>query len=344
MRILYINYMKQYGHLNFDHIHIDALMSAGHDVHLIMPKKLAEKMNRPYDMYEWIIPDWMNFYCKSGVINRLFFILILLLIRIKTKFSKYDVCVFSNTDEISLGLVRLPIKEYLICHTNASDFSSMIKHYFLKSLASKNDFIVFNERMKQVFVDDGIENVHIVSHGCMPPFDKCTLNDLPKELSMHRHIVFHPSSKPEPKFLADITSNKRLHKFLIDNDVIIVFRNKPAGIVDIPNIVYINRYLSTDEYRGAFLKSDVILLAYPKEFVYSVSGVSFECVSNRKNILLLNNPSLEYCRKFYNYDPFFKNTDELCDKLECLLSHPNDNHCIVEIDNLRPDYHNIFQI
>ena len=201
--------MKQYGHLNFDHIHIDALMSAGHDVHLIMPKKLAEKMNRPNDMYEWIIPNWMNFYCKSGVINRLFFILVLLLIRIKTKFSKYDVCAFSNTDEISLGLVRLPIKEYLICHTNASDFSSMIKHYFLKSLASKNDFIVFNERMKQVFVDNGIENVHIVSHGCMPPFDKCTLNDLPKELSMHKHIVFHPSSKPEPKILADITSNKR---------------------------------------------------------------------------------------------------------------------------------------
>lgn len=198
----------------------------------------------------------------------------------------------------------------------------MIKHYFLKSLASKNDFIVFNERMKQVFVDNGIENVHIVSHGCMPPFDKCTLNDLPKELSMHKHIVFHPSSKPEPKILADITSNKRLHKFLIDNDVIIVFRNKPTGIVDIPNIVYINRYLSTDEYRGTFLKSDVILLAYPKEFVYSVSGVSFECVSNRKNILLLNNPSLEYCRKFYNYDPFFKNTDELCDKLACLLSNP----------------------
>lgn len=342
-RILYLNYMKQYGHLNFDQIHIDALLAEGNDVRLVMPEKMAKLMNRPCDMYEWIIPNWMSYYGKNGAVNRLFYILILLVLRIRTRFSKYDVCVVSNTDEISLGLVPFPIKEYLICHANCCSFANKLKRYFMNKLSASNDFIVFNERMKQVFVDNGINNVHIVSHGCMPSFDKATMTSIPQELAGHKHIVFHPSSKPERKLLAGIMGNKRLHKYLIDNDVVLVLRNKPDGIADIPNIVYINRYLTTDEYRGLFLKSDVILLAYPEEFAYSVSGVSFECVSNSKNVLVLENPSLDYCRKFYSYDPFFKDTDDFCDKLNSIISNPDDNRCIVEIDELRPNYNKVFQ-
>ena len=98
--------------------------------------------------------------------------------------------------------------------------------------------------------------------------------------------------------LEGIVNNKRLHHFLIENDIVLVLKNKPIGVPDIQNIVYINRYLTKDEYQGLFLKSDIIVLAYPKEFEYRVSGVSFECVSNSKNILVLENPSLDYCRNF----------------------------------------------
>ena len=333
--------MKQYGHLNFDHIHIDALLKEGHDVRLVMPEDIAKLMNRPREMYEWIIPNWMNYYGKSGIVNRLFYILILLVLRIKTRFSKYDICIFSNTEEISLGMVPLSIKGYLICHANCSNFSNKIKRFFLNKLSIKNDFIVFNDRMKQVFVDNGISNVHIVSHGCMPSFNKTTKKNIPQELASHKHIIFHPSSKPDHMLLEGIVNNKRLHHFLIENDIVLVLKNKPIGVPDIQNIVYINRYLTKDEYQGLFLKSDIIVLAYPKEFEYRVSGVSFECVSNSKNILVLENPSLDYCRNFYNYDPFFKNIEEFCNKLNSILFESTNSRCIVGIDDLQPNYNKV---
>ena len=38
-KVLYINYMLQRGHINFDKIHIKALENAGCDVWIIIPSK-----------------------------------------------------------------------------------------------------------------------------------------------------------------------------------------------------------------------------------------------------------------------------------------------------------------
>ena len=103
------------------------------------------------------------------------------------------------------------------------------------------------------------------------------------------------------------------------------------------NIIYLNQYLSQAQYHYLFQKSDIILLAYQDNFCCRVSGVSFECVANRKKALIKDNPSLSYCRDFYNYDPFFNTIQTLQERIEYLLNHPK-ACCTARPESLMPDY------
>lgn len=341
-RIIYINYILQYGHINFDKIQIDAISKDFNHVDIVLHKKIASTLPYKSDKYALVLPKVLGKNTNHPLLNRLIFILTLIYIKLNISFKDYDGVVISGFDEISLGLFPLCKNMHLICHGNAGDFTNSIKRYFMKKLSCHNSFIVFNNYMLQPFHDYGIKNIHVVSHGCLPPFLTCANNKIKDiDTSGYDIVVFHPSIRPDDVFIDKLVSNEYLKKTLIQEHILLILRGNSHNNMDNGNIKYINRHLTQEQYRQMFLASDIILLAYPENFKYKVSGVSYECVSNDKRILFYKNPSLEYCKEYYNYNPEFSTIKELCEKL-IYLKKDKEAKCIISLESLTPNYKKVF--
>lgn len=343
-KVLFIDYTYQKGHVNFNRIHIDAIKAAGYDVDLILHSDIALNLNYPVDEYILRLPHCLNQRDKSPILNRIVYVIILLWIKIKVfRFSKYSHVVVSSCDEPTLGLLPLCRNMYIMCHNTAS-VHSKVKRFFLRRLARHNTFLVFDEYMKRPLVDNGIKRVKIVSHGCVPPFKPYNGKNLPAEIKYFDKVIFHPSSKADSSFVESLVTDKALCELLHKKNVLLLIhgkKNKDWKLSD--NIRFLAGFLPTDEYQAVFQRADVILLAYPSSFQNQVSGVSYECVANRKKILVREHPALTYCRDFYNYDPIFGSNECLIKKLDMLTSDDSNFQCIVSAEALTPDYNKIFE-
>ena len=333
--------MQQFGHINFDQIHISALINSGNNVHVIMPERVRNSMSLEENMYRLIIPEWLSKERKSPIITRFFLILTLLYIKVKVNFSRYDLTLISNTDVISLGIAPLCKHMGLICHANAYDFQFKIKKYFLKRLSKDNFFIVFNTHMKKHFTENGIKNVFSVSHGCIAPFSSDNKTLLPFTKCEYNTIIFHPSSKCDESFVLSLHKDKDFEEMLKKDKILLILRGRKI-IPDSHNIITISEKLSQELYQGIFLSSDIILLAYPETFKYQVSGISYECISNQKRMLIWYNQSLKYCQDFFNYDPMFLDTEELSTKIR-MLENKETYKYVVTGDNMTPNYKQILE-
>lgn len=335
-KVIYINYIKQYGHINFDKIHINALVSQGYDVKIIMHKDIANKLPYSKEIYALVLPTWMGYSSKNGIINRLVYIATLLFIKFKISFKSYNYCIISNLDEISMALCPLTKDMFLICHGNSKNFTNAIKKIFLHKLALSCTFIVFNNQMAKPFLKNGITCIRIISHGCVAPFVNMKVHSEYAFMKKYKHIIFHPSSKTDVNFV-NMIYNENVNKSLKENETLLVLRNNPLKDKKMSNIIFINKYLNNMEYQYLFSLSEIILLAYPSSFHYQVSGVSFECISNNKKLLALRNESLIYCGDFYNYDPFFNNADNFINKI-IYLNKTKNSGLVITPQEVTPNY------
>lgn len=341
-RILFVDYTFQKGHVNFNRIHIDALRAAGHEVKIIIHKDLAGELGYSAEDYLFTLPHCLNQRPNSAIGNRIRYILALLYIRLRANIGKWDDVIVSCCDEVTLGLVPLGRRMHVVCH-NTATVCSRVKRFFLKRIARRGDFIVFDEYMRKPMLSHGINNVNVISHGCIEPWAEQAKTPLPVDIERYSSVIFHPSAKFEPEFLRSITENKQFGEFLKRENILLVIHNRNSeAFPSSHNIKFITSFLSWDEYRWLFQTSNIILLAYPKEFQYQVSGVSFECVANRKNIIVFRHPALEYCRNFYNYNPIVASVDELESRIAELRSNPG-AHCTATREQLSPDYTKILE-
>ena len=334
---LYVDYIYLTGHVNFNNIHIKAILKHDKNAKLVLFKRIARQLPFTSAQYALTLPNFLEKKDGHPFLNRILFLITLIYIKIRVRPEKYKKVFVSSLDEITLGLCPLCRNMYIMCHGNARNMENSVKRYFCKRLARHNTFIVFNDNMAQPFLKNGIHNIHIISHGCVEPSK--TIQDHPSE-KKHRLTIFHPSTRPEKSFVDQITRSTQFQRFLKEEDILLILRNGKSQNEN-QNIQFINRYLSTEEYQSLFLQSDIILLAYPQQFRYMVSGVSYECVANKKNILIYHNPTLAYCTGYYNYNIFFKDITELCERIRYIKNHPEAT-CIVSPDQLQPDYAPIY--
>lgn len=342
-QVLFIDYTFQRGHINFNRIHIDAIKSAGYDVRLILHSDIADQMDYPNEDYILKLPRCLNQRKNSPILNRVIFLIILFWIKIKViKFSKYSYVVVSSCDEPTMGVLPLCRNMYIMCHNTASVYSK-VKRFFLKRLAKHNTFLVFDEYMKKPFVEKGIKSVKIISHGCVPPYEPCNEKCLPAMIKGFSKLIFHPSSRVDSSFVDNLVADDKLCEYLQKNNILLLIHGDKEVYRNLSdNIQLISGFLPIKVYQAIFMKADIILLAYPSTFQNQVSGVSFECVANRKNILVREHPALTYCRDFYNYDPLFKNNEELLYKIMKLTTDTSTCCCRVSVDTLIPNYKEIF--
>lgn len=344
-KILFASYELMTGHINFDRMQIEALRRAGHHVDLALPEQVAKEQPFASSEYACIIPKHLTHKGPNPWMNRWRFLRALCYIRKHAHPETYDAVIVEACDEITLSLMPLSKEMYIFCHANAhyideTNFGARLKTFCLRRLGRKNHFLVFNDTMKEPLMKLHPLSVEVVRHGCVAPYIQSLDVLLPIDLTSYKTIVFHPSSVPNRKRVMQLIEDEKVVEYLKSQHILLLLRNIPIKREISSNIQSINEYLPSEVYKQLFLQSDIMLLAYPDYFKYRVSGVSFECVANRKRMLYSQLPSLDYCREYYNYSPSFQTNADFIERLDYLLSH-DDARCIASVKELQPKYEHI---
>ncbi|WP_223550106.1 hypothetical protein [Aestuariivivens sp. NBU2969] len=319
-RILYIDPISPYGHDNLNKRYISKFIEKGYIVDVILSKRLKEKLEKEIDVnFLWIIPDiFVN--AKSKYLFHFYQLLICFRIIYLNKLKYYDHVFFSSFDELVLGLFKVKSSFFLLNHSNFSKTTNFLKMFFLKKLEKKHTFIVLSENIRQAFYLSGFKNVKVDSIGL---YKKHSLEISTNNLLLagrlinfknYKRVIFIPTgAKLGDNFITSLIKSKKFQDILIENNVLIIV--KGSSFTSCANIVNLNYQLNDTEYRTIFMLSDLIVLHYPKEFKYRVSGLLFECFSNNKACLLTRIDSFLDFGTFFNYNPYYSNENELVKKL-----------------------------
>lgn len=349
MKILYVDYIEQEGHVNFHRIHIDALRAAGHEVRLVLHESIARQLPYPASDYDCQLPASLRKRRgRHPVANRLIYLTTLAYLKLRLDLSRYDEVLVGYVDEVTYGMLPLSRRAHIYAHTNGRTRTQPAKWRWLQRLAPEATFIVFNEYMAEVFRTDGFPHVKVISHGCVSPFPPASaaaLKALELPITDKSRVVFHPSGKCHPAFMAYAATDSQLHEWLRANDVHLVLRGAaPAALPEAArsHIHFLQGFMPTEGYQALFRRADVILTCYPESFHHQVSGVSFECVAHGSLLLALDTPALDYVRTYYNYDPLFVRPSDFLPHLKQVLSPDAGCRCIVTPDSLTPAYADFF--
>ena len=339
-KILFVDHVSGLGHGNFNRIYIDALLAQGFDVKLALSKSLAAHMEYDENLYAVKIPDFYTTH--SPLWRRVRFFLQLLYMKMVVNVKPYDLIFFSAYDELMFSLFHFSKPIYVVNHGNVGGLSNRLKRTCLQRISSRCTQVVFNQYMKDEFLRHGITNVRVISHGCMPPFVLDIHVDLSSISSKLNDgtckVLFFPSdSSADIQFLQEILSNNTFLAYLQERNILLVVKSSKVHCQH-HNVVVIKTYLSQSVYRALFLRSDIILIAYPISFVFRVSGVLFECLGNKKSVLIKNIPALKIYEDYFEESPYFEDLDGFMKKLSLFIDGKCSFKGVVNIRKFQPDF------
>lgn len=337
MKILYIDFVSHPSHVNFNRMHIKALRECA-EIDFVFKEGYKDTLDMEITSTVLTIP-WYFYKIKgNGFLCRLQYLFILLYIKNRICFNSYKGVVFSYYEEISLFFARYPQKLYLINHVNLSGLSSKIKLFFFKKISKGNTQIVFNHGMMSYLQLLGINNVKVVQHGIMSVFKKkeenvCCKDGLKIDIAKYNKIIFSPSSNSSDlSFLRLLLESQTFKTYLCENNYLFIVKSQDLKSTH-SNIYVIDYYISNDFYKYLFVKSNIIAICYPETFKYRVSGVFFECISNKKNVVLSDIDALTCYKYIFSSYPYFKDVETF---IECLNIYKEE--CCIYKDNFTPSF------
>ena len=324
-KVLYIDPISSDGHLNFNRIYLTKLLELNVEISLVFRENYFNGFSLPEKLLKLSIPN--SFYKKdcNGFINRWYMLNILLFIKRNVDFHEFDIVIFASYEEISLFFSRISNNLILINHNNLSGLNVGIKRFFFKRISNRNTHIVFEQHMKDRLLSLGIKKVMVIPHGLPASFSSNPLNEKTDmffymedlDLSQYKYIIYSPSgSSVNINLLKQLLENKNLLTFLKNKQILLIVKSN-LYCSKSKNIVIFSNYLSEVQYRDLFLKSDAILITYPKSHKFRVSAIFFECMANKKLCLLSDIDSFRYYDSFLRFDPYFNNSDEL---IQCIIN------------------------
>lgn len=339
-KILFVDHVSGLGHVNFNRIYIDALLAQGFDVKLALSKSLAAHMEYDENLYAVKIPDFYTTH--SPLWRRVRFFLQLLYMKMVVNVKPYDLMFFSAYDELTFSLFHFSKPIYVVNHGNIRGLDNKLKKMCILRISRRCTQVVFNQYMKEAFVRYGIENVEIISHGCRPPFEPkagVDLSTLSSKLTdANCKVLFFPSdSSADVAFLEKMLDDEILLSYLQKENILFVVKSTKIHSRH-SNVLVVNTYLPQPVYQALFLRSDVVLIAYPESFVYRVSGVLFECLANGKNVLIKDIPALRIYEGYFGKSPFFRDEIELLEKLRLFVEKGDMFKGMVNLKELQPDF------
>lgn len=295
MRILFIDSESFEQHLNYNVMQIEALNKLTTDISFIFKKGYAKKLGIHHNYIN--IPKCLYCNLSNSFFNRLLMLCRYwyIIFRMINKFHKYDSIVISYYDQIPFYFAQLfPKNTYLINHINIAEiYRSKFKRFLFKKISKRYNQIVMDKMSMEYLKSLGINNVHIVNHGIVKPYE---LNYSCEE----HNIIFCPSATSvDGQLMESIISDSEFIDLLKLNDYKLIIKGNYVASLN-ETVVIIDRFLDENEYKNLILCSKIIFLPYSKNFVFRASGVLFEGIANNKIIVARSIPSLMQYNKIYN--------------------------------------------
>ncbi len=344
-KILFIDPLSQYGHVNFNKNYIkelryrkfkiDFVFKEGYEKNfsikkniLNIPKKLFVESNRLISIYHEIL--------KLRYINN------------NLDLNKYDYIFLSSYNEIGIYFSGIKSKLILINHNNLQGLDNSLKLFFYKKISRNNCQIVFENYMKKYLESIGVTNVFKISHGFSERMINFNNNHIYKnklaslKFGDFNKVIFISSvNKLDKKFFQELILDEKFITYLKDKNCLLVIKSKLNLLCNSRNIRLINYVLTDFEYNSIFMRSDLIIIKYPDFFKRRVSAVFFECVNNNKTCLIYKTETFLNYKNLINYDPYFNSKNELIEKISINLNLNMPTKFTISM-NIRSDFTNFF--
>lgn len=326
-KVLFIDPILQKGHVVFNEIYIKSLLQEGVELSFVFTKGFDKCIDIPNIKCVYQIPKILFKYNLGTFGNRLCYLIALILIRLNVKFNTYDKIIFSSFEEISFFFSGIE-NTYVINHINISKMDSKVKYFFLKKVLQKNTCIVFDNAIKGKLLSQGNFKVIVTPHGLPKPYQETpsNLNEIDPRLEGKKfdHYIFSPSdNSSDSVFLANLLEDETVIDFLKNKNILLTIKGNYTIKHD--NIVVINAHLPKEIYSSIFLKSTIILIAYPDTFKNRVSGVLFESFANNKPCVVRDNKMLVSYVDHFCYDPYFLTVQEFIKTVDMIINQKEDS-------------------
>lgn len=333
MNVLLIDTESFPAHANFNRIHISALLKVGCDVDCVFRCGYSHILNINNLKIVYEIPDSDYEKKDTRIKGRILMLKRLLDVKRNVNFASYDRIILSYYDETVLPFAFYPSKMYLINHINIGGLKYWIKRTLFKRISKNNTQIVLSKDAFDYIGKLGIVNRQLVYHGLPKTYNK---SELRSSFIDKHYCIFSPSAQSSDiESIKNLLNSERFISYLIENNVEFIIRTKQE-LPNKPNVKLITSYMSDEDYQNCFVKSDIILVLYKKQFMYRVSAVLLECISNNKKVVIQNHPGLQEYKSIFGKDSFFDNVEGAISAIDRLLK--DNKQPMYDKYNFEPDY------
>lgn len=334
--VLYIDTFSQFGHTNLNKVYLQEFRKKGCKISVIARSNYFKEIEVFEDEVLLRIPE--SYYFHTGSIqSRLLEIKILRFINKNVELKNFDIVFFSYFDEIAFYFSRLKGNLFFMNHSNVSGLENRIKRFFLKSISQRGTILVFHETIQDQFVKYGINNIIIEPLGLSLPYKNNILknNNILKDIDtrliddfFYLKIFIPTLSKYGDNFLTNSLLDDSFKSLLEEKKILLIIKDKNLDIKH-PNVCLLNNFINDEIYQAVFLKSDILILQYPKSFKFKVSASLLECFSNNKPCFISDIEAFRVFDVYFNYDPYYNSLTQLinliqiaCVNKDTILSHP----------------------
>lgn len=285
MRILYADLICPLGHVFYNNIQI-ASISSRYDVDFVFQKGYAGNLNIPDGS---TVFEYHAFADKKNVVinaisYRLYMISYQNYVSKVAREGNYDIIFISSFETLSF-CVSLPYKTRVIaiCHNNIDYIkTSRVKRVLFQRTSKEVYFVVLNKASDSYF--NSIKVRHFLAgHGTI----------LLEKNEICQNIIFMPVNDCPDLEVLNYLQGEDFLNFLSKSDLRICIKEKYIK-VDHPNIIKLKNYLPQTEYDSLMSTSMAVLLPYDENrYMYRSSGLFYEAVGKRKNIIAPSCPNFE---------------------------------------------------
>jgi hypothetical protein len=319
-KILYIDNISPVGHILFNRIQINSLIDLHCELYYAFQKGYAEKINIK-NMYRFIdIPKFLYFDHTSKFIHRILNFFQLFLVYVKYLFCNFDAVIISCYDPVSLFFFSFKGKVFLFDHNNIMKLFNPVYRWFTKGLPKRYVHLVFNDHMKEGLEKYGITNIRLQEHEPVESYLSSINVKKYFNIPDSSKIIFSPSTiSVDNNFIQDLILDKDFIDFLSSNNLILIIKGNYYTQSTNSPIICIGCFLDEPEYQSLFIYAEIILLPYKESFRYRVSGILFSAFENNKKIIASDVEGIRSYQYRFNYNPFFKNKEEVRERMTALL-------------------------
>ena len=320
MKILLLDYISYPGHRTFNKIHIDALKSLGHELHLLGRKGQFDNIASAGIADIGIIPESLfRQWPLPAVTFRLQGIAALLWVKRNIKLNNYDIIVVLTYDILSFFVFRTPKDVILINHNNVPQLWSKVKLACTRKLPKNYIHVALNQEMEQRLKELLPERkVYHIPHGICPPTKDILRPNFIKEGS---RFVFCPVNRNyDAFFVKRIFEDKELLAFLGQRGYKLYVKENLGIDGTLKNIESITSNLGYAENNYKIQNAMAVLLPYGTQFKYRCSGIFFECVARQTPVICTNLDAMKIFEKDVDMR-MFSDTKELIDAIGYYAEH-----------------------